>query len=207
MWQTHRHTDTQTDRQTDTQTDRQTDTQTDRQTDRQTHRQTDTQTDHGTVTSLPIGKVACQQCRLKLKQDIKFSCMNNSPQGGGRLERTWLMKNWQDSTQGKYWKSRKASNDTLPVHLGVKRGEVMYVNVTFLWTQQLWEKETGKRQLSQHVLIEHLSSHTDIDRHIDRQADRQIRSGQALNQVGHGLQAHPVAGLLANPRAHSCSDS
>ena len=55
------------------------------------------------------------------------------------------------------------------------------------------------RQTDRHVLIEHLSSHTDIDRHIDRQADRQIRSGQALNQVGHGLQAHPVAGLLANP--------
>ena len=47
----------------------------------------------------------------------------------------------------------------VPVHLGIKRRQVMYVNVTFVRTQQLGQEETGKRQLSQHVLIQHLTHH------------------------------------------------
>jgi len=37
-----------------------------------TDRQTDKQTDHGTVTSIAIGEIACQRCRLITKQ-VRFT--------------------------------------------------------------------------------------------------------------------------------------
>jgi len=33
------------------------------------NRQRDRQTDHGTVTSIAIGEIACQRCRLKTDDD------------------------------------------------------------------------------------------------------------------------------------------